>query len=70
MKYFQALMDRKISCKDENYVSLVYNLLHADGLKTVVYPQDFFCQWGTPQDLEIYQNWSQYFAGQMVGGEA
>ncbi|MCX6124396.1 MAG: glycosyltransferase family 2 protein [Proteobacteria bacterium] len=70
MKYFQALMDREISCKDEYYVSLVYNLLHEDGLKTVVYPQDFFCQWGTPQDLEIYQNWSRYFADSMVGGEA
>ena len=67
-KYFQRLMDRKISCKDEYYVSLVYNLLVEDGLVTSVYPQDFFCQWGTPQDLEIYQVWSNYFA-QLAKGE-
>jgi NDP-sugar pyrophosphorylase family protein len=66
-KYFQRLMDRKISCKDEYYVSLVYNLLVEDGLTTHVYPQEYFCQWGTPQDLEIYQAWSNYFSG-LVGG--
>lgn len=66
-KYFQRLMDRKISCNDEYYVSLVYNLLEEDGLLTTVYPQEFFCQWGTPQDLEIYQGWSNYFSD-LVGG--
>jgi NDP-sugar pyrophosphorylase family protein len=65
-KYFQRLIDRKVSCKDEYYVSLVYNLLVEDGLTTQVYPQEYFCQWGTPQDLEIYQAWSNYFAG-LVG---
>ena len=65
-KYFQRLIDRKVSCKDEYYVSLVYNLLVEDGLITQVYPQEYFCQWGTPQDLEIYQAWSNYFAG-LVG---
>jgi NDP-sugar pyrophosphorylase family protein len=65
-KYFQRLMDRKISCKDEYYVSLVYNLLIEDGLKTTVYPQEYFCQWGTAEDLEMYQEWSNYFAG-LVG---
>lgn len=61
-KYFQRLIDRRISCKHEYYVSLVYNLLVEDSLVTTVYPQDYFCQWGTPQDLEIYQVWSNYFA--------
>ena len=65
-KYFQALMNRKISCKDEYYVSLVYNLLVEDGLKVQVFEHPQFCQWGTPEDLEIYQAWSDYFAG-LVG---
>jgi hypothetical protein len=65
--YFKMLMDKNISCKNEFYVSVVYNLLHDAGLKTVVYPQKYFCQWGTPQDLEIYQSWSRYFAGLASG---
>jgi len=66
-KYFNQLIDRKISCKDEYYVSLVYNLLVEDGLVTNIYPQEYFCQWGTPMDLEIYQSWSDYFSG-LAGG--
>ena len=33
-----------------------------DSLKTLVYPQSYFCQWGTPEDLQVYQRWSAYFA--------
>ncbi|HSW97743.1 MAG TPA: hypothetical protein VLF89_08010, partial [Candidatus Saccharimonadales bacterium] len=60
-KYFQKLIDRDIHMNGEYYVSLVYNLLQEDGLKSVVYPVDFFCQWGTPKDLQTYQYWSDYF---------
>ena len=65
-QYFKKLMDLQLSCNNEYYVSMVYRLLIEDGLDCSVYPQEFFCQWGTPQDLEIYQTWSKYFAG-LVG---
>lgn len=60
-KYFQQLMDEKIDLNGEYYVSLVYNLLVRDNLKTLIYFVDQFCQWGTPQDLEEYLYWSDYF---------
>jgi NDP-sugar pyrophosphorylase family protein len=62
-KYFQRLIDRKLTCKDEYYVSLVYNLLVEDRLEVGIFEQPYFCQWGTPEDLEIYQAWSHYFSG-------
>ena len=41
---------------------MVYNLLQEDRLQTYIYDLDYFCQWGTPEDLEIYNSWSDYFA--------
>lgn len=60
-KYFQELIDRNINLKGEYYVSLVYNLLINDGLKVSIYNIQHMLQWGTPQDLEEYNNWSKYF---------
>jgi NDP-sugar pyrophosphorylase family protein len=60
-QYFRELLERGIECHNEFYVSLVYTLLRRDGLDIVVFEQPFFCQWGTPFDLEIYQSWSRYF---------
>lgn len=61
-KYFQQLMDKKIDKNGEYYVSLVYNLMNADGLFTHVYELEKFLQWGTPEDLEEYRWWSGAFA--------
>lgn len=61
-KYFQELIDKEVALNGEYYVSLVYNLLQADGLRTLVYDKvPHFCQWGTPQDLEEYLYWSSIF---------
>ena len=60
-KYFQDLIDKKINIQGEYYVSLVYNLLVADGLKVSIYNIQHMLQWGTPQDLEDYNYWSNYF---------
>ncbi len=61
-KYFQRLMDEKISLNGEYYASLVYNLLVRDGLKVFIYDKvPYFCQWGTPEDLEEYKYWSEIF---------
>lgn len=46
----------------ESYTSLLFNPMIQDGLKSLVYPADYFCQWGTPEDLEEYEAWSRLFA--------
>jgi NDP-sugar pyrophosphorylase family protein len=61
-KYFTELMERDIHVNDEYYVSMIFNLLIEDGLKVSVYNIQHMLQWGTPQDLEEYQGWSDYFA--------
>jgi len=60
-KYFQRLMDLQIKVKNEYYVSMVYNLLVQDGLRVNIFEIDHMLQWGTPYDLEVYNDWSRYF---------
>jgi NDP-sugar pyrophosphorylase family protein len=60
-KYFQKLMDLRLTIKNEYYVSMVYNLLADDGLKVNIFEIEKMLQWGTPYDLEIYNSWSRYF---------
>jgi bifunctional N-acetylglucosamine-1-phosphate-uridyltransferase/glucosamine-1-phosphate-acetyltransferase GlmU-like protein len=60
-KYFNILMNRKIKVKNEYYVSMVYNLLIENGLKVNIFEIEHMLQWGTPYDLEIYNDWSNYF---------
>jgi len=59
--YFQKLVDENISTNGEFYVSMVYNLLEADGLRTDIFEIQKMLQWGTPKDLEEYMIWSNYF---------
>ncbi len=60
-RYFRALMDRQVHAQGEYYVSLVYNLMKADGLRIYIYELEQFLQWGTPEDLEEYLEWSRIF---------
>lgn len=61
-KYFQQLMDEQITLNGEYYISLVYNLMLRDGLDVLVYDKiPHFCQWGTPEDMAEYNNWSAIF---------
>ncbi len=60
-KYFNKLIDNKITCKDEYYVSLVYNLLVEDNLKVGLFQIDKMIQLGTPYDVEQFIKWSKYF---------
>ena len=57
-KIFQQLMDLKLKVKNEYYVSMVYNLLVNDKLKINIFEIEHMLQWGTPNDLEIYKDWS------------
>lgn len=60
-KYFPLAIQARLEVGGEYYVSLVYNLLQRDGLRTFIYELRHFLQWGTPQDLEEYQYWSDAF---------
>lgn len=61
-KYFTQLMDEKIMLNGEYYISLVYNLMLRDGLDVLVYDKiPHFCQWGTPEDMAEYNDWSSIF---------
>ncbi|NOU87917.1 NTP transferase domain-containing protein [Paenibacillus sp. LMG 31460] len=61
-KYFNLLMEKDIHLNDEFYVSLVYNLLVQDGLRVSIYEIQHMLQWGTPEDVAEYNEWSHYFA--------
>ena len=60
-KYFQELVNKNICTNGEYYVSMVYNLLKQDNLKTTIFEINKMLQWGTPSDLEEYLTWSNYF---------
>lgn len=60
-KYCNELIRRGIRVKGEYYVSLLYNLMHEDGLRTRTFRIQNMLQWGTPFDLECYARWSSYF---------
>jgi len=48
--------------KGESYTSLLFDPMIGDGLVSLVYPAEHFCQWGTPEDLEEYEAWARLFA--------
>jgi len=60
-KYFKELMEKDISVNGEYYVSMVYNLFKRDNLRVSIYEIQHMLQWGTPEDLEEYVKWSDYF---------
>jgi NDP-sugar pyrophosphorylase family protein len=59
--YFPLLMERDINLNGEFYVSLIYNLLVEDKRSISIYSVEHMLQWGTPQDVEEYNGWSDYF---------
>lgn len=58
---FQELVDNGPTLNGEFYVSLVYNKMVAKNLSVYIYKIPIFLQWGTPEDLEEYIYWSDYF---------
>ena len=65
--YFQQLIDEDVNINGEYYVSLVHNLMIKDGLYNTVYEVPNMLQWGTPLDVKMYQQWSDYYADNMNG---
>lgn len=68
-KYFKQLMEERIQVNGEYYVSLIYNLLVRDKLKVSIYEIQHMLQWGTPEDLKEYQQWSDYFKNLVGSGK-
>ena len=55
------MIDEDVNINGEYYVSLVYNLMIKDGLYNTVYEVPNMLQWGTPLDVKMYQQWSDYY---------
>ena len=63
-KYCQKLVDSKQELNGEYYASMPYNFMVQDGLKVWIPTDiDYFCQWGTPEDMKE----SVYWIGVMKG---
>ena len=57
-KYCKKLIASNQSINGEFYMSLPFNFMVQDGLKVYCPPlAEYFCQWGTPKDLEEYKEW-------------
>jgi NDP-sugar pyrophosphorylase family protein len=55
-------LDRRVN--GEYYVDIVLDQAVADGLDVRVFEVDHYAGWGTPQDLDTYLYWRQYFAAE------
>ncbi len=59
-KYFREAIEKDLCTNGEYYVSLPYNLMVRDGLKTYIYEVPKFIQLGTPHDVQVYRYWWEY----------
>ena len=72
----QDLLDKgdEGKVKNEYYVSLLYNCLVERDYKVYPFEIQKMLQWGTPNDLQIYQMWSRHFQraakGETAGGKS
>jgi NDP-sugar pyrophosphorylase family protein len=57
-RYFQTLMDHDINYNGEYYVTLVYNLLIADGLNVLPYDTPYVTVFGTPEEVQSFEAWA------------
>ena len=60
-KFFDEVIQKDLKVNGEYYVSVVTEAVRQAGLKVYVYPLKYFLQWGTPEDLQTYLFWSDYF---------
>lgn len=63
-KYCQEMIDEGVMLNGEFYASLPYNFMVKDGLKVWVPTNvQYFCQWGTPEDMEECKYWLNIMRG-------
>ncbi len=58
---FYETIKNNININGEYYVSLAYKSLLEKSDRILIYPVQHFMQWGTPQDVEEYNYWSDAF---------
>ena len=58
---FSWVVKNNAHVNHEYYISIAYQYLLKNNLDILVYPLQHFMQWGTPEDVEEYQEWSQVF---------
>ena len=56
-KYFRMTVDEDINYNGEYYVTLVYNLLNRDKLKTTIYDTGTVMVFGTPEEVQNFEAW-------------
>ena len=61
IKAFEFIIKNNFQVNGEYYVSLAYKYFIENQMNVLVYPIQHFMQWGTPEDLKDYQNWSSIF---------
>lgn len=58
-RYCQKMVDEKVTLNGEFYASLPYNFMVHDGRKVWAPANvEYFCQWGTPEDLKEFEYWT------------
>ena len=58
---FKETIKNQLSLDGEFYVSLAYKSLLIKKLPVAIFPIKYFMQWGTPEDLRVYEEWSKIF---------
>ena len=58
---FDWVVDNNVHVNNEYYISVAYQYLLKNNLEILVYPLQHFMQWGTPEDVTEYLEWSQVF---------
>lgn len=62
-KYFNELYISNKKINGEFYISTVFEFMLNDNLHIYAPTIPFFCQWGTPSDLQEYLAWENLFKG-------
>ena len=62
---FDWVVDNNVHVNNEYYISVAYQYLLKNNLDTLVYPLQHFMQWGTPEDVDEYLEWSKVFRRMM-----
>lgn len=57
------VLTNEIKTNGEYYISMCYKFIFNNRGKVLVYPLEYFMQWGTPQDFEEYSLQSKIFRG-------
>jgi NDP-sugar pyrophosphorylase family protein len=60
-RYFKRCIDQKLLVNNEFYVSMAVKAMIDDNRRVSIYELEHFMQWGTPEDVREYNQWSQVF---------